>query len=392
MSAALLIRERPRAARRRRAPLRGFDAAVRRGTAAFAYPGIPEERSDARRPWLTGSCAALLHAGAVGLLMLLAGLAPAIREELSIPVQLLRDAEPPQPTRSEPEAEPAPAPRALAERRLPTFSSQIQGVTPQIVNASVIAGAAPEVAAKALELGSVGAVHAPSATPNAAVRVERVQQIQSIAAARASAVDVASAVAPAVKGPSVVDTAAGASVGPKTVASAVSAATLGSATFEIGGVGASVREGAVTGRDVQGAPDGAPIASVDTAVGDAYLRGPGGGSGDGVAARSPDAQRSCLQRPEVGRYLELVKQRTVALWRLPTAVPDSRVVLRFQLDVAGSPSRIQIVRADDNALGVSAIDAMRAAAPFPPLPEPARCIADLPITGTFRTFADGNAG
>jgi TonB family protein len=73
-------------------------------------------------------------------------------------------------------------------------------------------------------------------------------------------------------------------------------------------------------------------------------------------------------------------------------VPDSRVVLRFQLDVAGSPSRIQIVRADDNALGVSAIDAMRAAAPFPPLPEPARCIADLPITGTFRTFADGNAG
>jgi TonB family protein len=322
--------------------------------------------------------------------VLLASLTPAIQEEISIPVQLLRDAEAPKPKRDQreptpaPEALPAPAPRALAERRVSTYSPQIQGVRPQLINPSVIAGAAPAAGARALELDSVGSVRAPAAVERSAVHVERVQQIESIAAARANAVDVASAVAPAVRGPSVVDAAPGASAGPRAVESAASAPTLGTATFEIGGVGASVREGAVTGRDVQGSPEGAPIANVATAVGDAYLGG-SGGSGSSAQPGSGQAERSCLEKSEVRDYLAVVKQRTYSLWKLPTAVPDSRVVLRFELDVAGSPSRIQILRAEDNALGVSAIDAMRAAAPFPPLPEAVRCLAGHTIVGTFST-------
>ena len=50
---------------------------------------------------------------------------------------------------------------------------------------------------------------------------------------------------------------------------------------------------------------------------------------------------------------------------------------------AGSASKVSLVKADDNALGVSAIDALRSASPFPPIPDSARCLARVPITATF---------
>ena len=62
---------------------------------------------------------------------------------------------------------------------------------------------------------------------------------------------------------------------------------------------------------------------------------------------------------------------------------DQNVTLRFELDVAGSATRVSVVRASDNALGASGIDALRAAAPFPPMPEEARCLARIPIKATF---------
>ena len=40
-------------------------------------------------------------------------------------------------------------------------------------------------------------------------------------------------------------------------------------------------------------------------------------------------------------------------------------------------------RDDAPILGASAVDALNAASPFPPLPEPARCLVQVPITATF---------
>jgi TonB family protein len=74
----------------------------------------------------------------------------------------------------------------------------------------------------------------------------------------------------------------------------------------------------------------------------------------------------------------------LARWKLPPGVPaDQSVKLRFRLDVAGSASAIELVRATSNALGASAIDALRAASPFPPLPDRARCLAQYGLTGRF---------
>jgi TonB family protein len=67
----------------------------------------------------------------------------------------------------------------------------------------------------------------------------------------------------------------------------------------------------------------------------------------------------------------------------PGVQANQRVTLRFKLDVAGSATSVSLVKASDNALGASAVDALRAAAPFPPMPTAARCLGLVPITATF---------
>ncbi len=346
--------------------------------ARFAWPGIPEPEEGTRRTLVTGSFAAILHLGSFGLLVLLAGLSPVIQEEL-IPVRLLRETPPP------PE-EPAPAPRALAERRLPDFAPQVQSVKPQVLNPRVIADAAPAVRADSLALEAVAAVRAPAQIERRSLAVEHVARVNSIASARAAAVDVPQALGPAVRGPVKLEAPSGPSVGPRQVAAPGAARSLGSATFEIGGAGSSVREGIASDRDVIGSPDGAPLARIDTAVGDGFLRG-SGGSGSGLAPAAGEAE--CQERPEVQAYLVQVDERINSRWRLPPGVPNSEVTLRFQLDVAGSAQQVELVRAASNALGASAVDAMRAASPFPPMPERARCLADRRILGKFRTTSAG---
>jgi TonB family protein len=92
----------------------------------------------------------------------------------------------------------------------------------------------------------------------------------------------------------------------------------------------------------------------------------------------------CLGRAEVRQYLDEVEARTISRWVLPPGVKaDQKVTLQFKLDVAGSATSVSLKKASDNALGASAVDALRAAAPFPPMPDAARCLAQVPITATF---------
>jgi TonB family protein len=173
------------------------------------------------------------------------------------------------------------------------------------------------------------------------------------------------------------DLPAGPSAGPRQVAVAAGGNTTGTGRLSIGG-GSSVRDGVVSNRDVLGSPNGAPLASVDTQVGEGMLRG-SGGTGDSVVSES-----ACFQKPEVKAYLDQVQNRTLERWVLPPSVSaDQQVTLRFKLDVAGSASNVSLVRASDNALGLSAVDALRSASPFPAMPESARCLVRVPITATF---------
>jgi TonB family protein len=170
----------------------------------------------------------------------------------------------------------------------------------------------------------------------------------------------------------------GPSVGPRRVSAAKTGTTSGTGKLEIGG-GSSVKEGILSHRDVLGSPTGARIASVDTAVGEGLTTGGSGGSGTGTTSAT-----NCFGLPAVQSYLDSVQARTLDRWSLPPGVgSDQGVTLRFRLDVAGSATKVSLVKADDNALGVSAIDALRSASPFPPIPDSARCLARVPIIATF---------
>jgi TonB family protein len=343
-------------------------------TAAVDFPGLAlREPEDSRRTWITGGMAAALHFGVLGFLLLLASLAPQLVEDI-IPVRLIKEEPPP---KSE---EPAPAPKALAERRFANFAPQVQTVAPQIINPRVIAEAAPAVSADVLHMDAVTSVVAPrQITRSSAPVVERVSAVNSPIRARASAVDVGVA-GPAVRGPIKIDAPVGPSVGPRKVDVASTVPSMGTGKLDIGGSGSSVREGVISNRDVVGSPSGAPLVSIDTAVGEGTLRG-SGGTGSSVMSQTAS---ECLDRPEVRGYLEEVQKRTLDRWILPPGIQaDNKVTLRFQLDVGGSAISVSLVRASNNALGASAVDALNAAAPFPALPNRARCLARVPITATF---------
>jgi hypothetical protein len=146
------------------------------------------------------------------------------------------------------------------------------------------------------------------------------------------------------------------------------------------GDGSSVREGVASNRDVLGSPDGPRLADVNTRVGQGNLRGPGG-EGTEIGGGAPD----CRERAEVKAYLGQVKERTVARWVAPPDAPDgeTQATLRWKLDVGGSVSRAELVTAADPRLGKSVVDALRSAAPFPPMSDRVRCLAGEQIIGTF---------
>ena len=362
------VRRGPRRVRRIAA---AFTPPARGQAAVLPFPIAFHEPETSKRTLVTGSFAALLHFGVVATLVFLASLAPVIEEAL-IPVQLLHD-EPPAPE------EPAPAPKALAERRSLDFAPA-RAVMPQIVNPNVFADASPAVNAEVLEMESVASVVTPTQIQRSHTVVEHVSAVQSSAAARATAVDIASVGVPAIRGPVRVVAPVGPSVGPRAVAVASTGATMGSATLDIGS-GSAVREGIVSSRDVRGSSTGALLVSVDTEVGDGF-RGGTGGTGTGTGGGT--GTRRCNDRPAVQAYMAQIRTRTLERWKLPPGVPvDERVTLRFKLDVAGSASAVHVVNASDNALGASAVDAMRSASPFPPIPEAARCLSQGRIRATF---------
>ncbi len=94
---------------------------------------------------------------------------------------------------------------------------------------------------------------------------------------------------------------------------------------------------------------------------------------------------ACWERPQVAEYLKTVHGRTLARWKLPRGTPaNQEVSLLFSLDDHGAVTRIEVLSAPTPAMGRSAADALLAAAPFPPLPAAIRCLAGIPISGSFR--------
>lgn len=358
-----------------------FDGAVAAvsGEVAADFPGIDVSEPEAtRRRWFTGSLATLIHAGLVGILLLLAALAPDEEEEELIPVQLMQDLQQAD--------EAAPAPKALAERRNVNFAPSAQAFAPQVVNPTVVAQAVP-VAAERLQVDTaVSTVATPRQITSTSVAVETVQAVTSVSAVAPTRLDIDASAAPALRGPIEAVAPVGPSVGPRAVATGGS--SIGTGPVQLGD-GSSVQEGIVSTRDVLGSPDGPRLASVNTRVGEGYLRGTGG-RGSGQGGQGVD----CFDRPEVQGYWGQIRNRVYSRWALPPNLPPGviEVKLRFRLDPGGSAHDVQFVEGGDPRLGKSAVDALRSASPFPPMSDRVRCLAGEPILGTFRKSPESGPG
>jgi len=352
------------------------------GPPATPFPGmsIPEPQAGGKRRAVSGLLAFLLHAAAVCGLVVLAWAPAEEAEPEPIPVRILD--EPPAP-----KTDPAPARRVLAERRSASFAPQAQAVKPQVVNPKVVARAAPQVQAERIQMDQVGPVKAPREIRRSAVAVEKVTAVRSSApSAQASPVDVEAESGPALRGPREIEAPAGVEVGPRQVVRRGD--TVGTGSVRLG-EGSSVREGVASNRDVLGSPDGAPLADVRTAVGEGLLDGSGGDGSGGVSSTE------CLKRPAVQDYWDSIRRRMYSRWVLPNDVPSNQEVrVRFRLDAAGSAHDVKLVSTGHPKLGASAVDALRSAAPFPPMSDPVRCLAGMPIVGNFRNpvAASGSTG
>ena len=378
MSQVLTIRRRlPRRTPMRSLRLGGALRAVRPATQAF--PGIEiREPGRARGRVLSGGVSLLLHAAVISFLLFVAWLNPVVKE-LPIPVQLVKEEPAPPPPLPKPKEEPAPAPRALAERRSLEFAPQAQAVRPQVINPTVITPAAPVVSAQKIDMSAVAPVVAPKDISHATVVAEHVSAVSSVASVQVSKVDLGSAAAPALRGPTDANQPAGPSAGPRQITDVGS--TIGTGPASATGLpgGSSVREGIASNRDVLGSPTGPRVASVNTRVGEGLLRGDGGnGSGGG-------GDGDCFSRPEVVAYEEQIRTRMYARWILPADVPPSQEVrLQFSLDPAGSVTAVRPLGGGHPELAASAVEALRAAAPFPPMSDRVRCLARQQLTGIFR--------
>jgi TonB family protein len=333
-----------------------------------ALPMLFPEPEQGKSILATGGLSTLLHLGILSLLFLFAALQPDLVEEI-IEVRLLKE---------KPERPPAPARRVLAERRSLDFAPAVQAVQPQIVNPRVIATAAPAIHAERLEVDALKATAAPTQVKRSAINVDRVSAVTAVTGFQASKVEIDSNAGPAVRGPVRAVGPVGPSVGPRKVAD-THGDTVGTGSLGITG-GSSVRDGLVSARDVVGAPTGQVLVSVDTRVGDSDLAGPGG---TGTGNRAGGFDTECAARPDVLVYVELVKDRVYERWHIAAGTPNLEVNLRFKIDVAGSATNVELI-SSLNALGAGAVDAMRAASPFPPMPDSARCLADKNLTMKFR--------
>jgi TonB family protein len=342
-----------------------FAAGALAPAAAGDAPRLTLRAPDGARSALaSGGLAFTLHAGVVLALLIFTWLNPDLIEDV-IPVQLLPGSV----------VEPAPAPRPLE----PQFVNA--ALAPAVVAPSTPQTLAPQ-AAPDVQMARIDSALAPTRIERRDVATPQVAAVQSTAVPQIAPLDVAR-VGPAQVRPSTIALPDAPVGGPRTIQSGASQ----SAEVVAGASQAFARAGqardhagrATAGGVVASGSAGGGELRIDTGVAAAYVGGEGAG-GSGTAVGVTD----CLSSGYVVAYIGVVKERTYDRWVLPEGVPSNRTVkLRFTLDAAGTARDLQIVAAENPALGRSALDALEAASPFPPMDDNVRCLAGRSLIGTF---------
>jgi hypothetical protein len=365
MSASLHVRRRPH---KRREPfdLEAFFASpATAGAGGIAADGpslLPPEPEGARSTLVSGSLSLLLHGAIMGALILAAALAPV--DEI-IPVTILRE----KPGSKE---EPAPAPRRVVPRRAvartaaPQVVQQVtaqpvvaQPVTAQVVQMAQVNQSAPTDIARQQTVAKTVTAKTQTQTPT------KVQMNYSQTGP--TAVRVAGLQAPqaAYAGPQVVEARAPVAVSQEFVNYAANAQQVYDQQTEL-----SAEQMDMDAMGIE----------IETAVADSLLEGQGTGGNGKAIGTVP-----CKNSAPVHRYYSFIKERTLARWDVPPGTPSGEEVkLRFELDSSGSATKVEFIHATNDALGDSAVRALRESSPFPAMNDAVRgCLADTPLRAKF---------
>jgi TonB family protein len=135
--------------------------------------------------------------------------------------------------------------------------------------------------------------------------------------------------------------------------------------------------GALTGTGIGSAPYGVPGGS-RTGTGVA-----GGGTGAGSGGGSNTGLKG-IPNSDYSQYLNQLKKRVESVWKYPDDVSGvQKVTVRFTLDRAGKLTQAVVLESSDTRLNASAVEAMKRASPFPPIPESLKDLANEPLIMRF---------
>ncbi len=111
----------------------------------------------------------------------------------------------------------------------------------------------------------------------------------------------------------------------------------------------------------------------------------GGGTGMGMGGGSATGLRGA-SNADFRRYLEQLERRVTSVWVYPDDVVGvQEVEVRFSLDRAGKLTQASVLDSSDSRLNASAVEAMKRASPFPPMPENlAKDLANEPLIVRFK--------
>lgn len=105
----------------------------------------------------------------------------------------------------------------------------------------------------------------------------------------------------------------------------------------------------------------------------------GGGTGTGTGGGSSSGLRGTWSE-DYNLYLKQIEKRVKSVWKYPEEVAGvQKVSVRFTLDKAGKLTRAEIMDSTDSRINGSALEAMKKASPFPPIPENLRELAGEPL-------------
>jgi TonB family protein len=109
----------------------------------------------------------------------------------------------------------------------------------------------------------------------------------------------------------------------------------------------------------------------------------GGGTGSGSGGGSATGLKG-IPAADFNQYLNLLKKRVESVWKYPDGVSGvQKVAVVFTLDRAGKLMRADVLESSDPRLNASAIEAMKRASPFPPIPESLKELANEPLRMQF---------